>query len=431
MTEGMVAVVLIGLLFVLLAGGLWIGVALLGVAIAGMHLFTNRPIGDPMALIVWGSSSTWTLTALPLFVWMGEILVRTRVTQSLFNGLTPLVNWLPGRLLHVNTIGCTIFAAACGSSAATCAMIGKLTVPELRKRDYPESIVVGSLAGPATLGLLIPPSITMIVYGVSADVSITKLFVAGVLPGLALALMFVLYTALWSLTHTAQMPAVEEQLPIGQRLRQIRHLLPVVILIAAVIGTIYAGIATPTEAAAIGVVGALLLAVMDGSLNSDSFFSGIVGATQLYAMIALILIGSSFLTLAMGYIGLPRLLAGWISGMNLPVPVFVALLVVLYAILGCFLEGVSIVVLTIAIILPSVEAVGIDLLWFGVFIVLVVEMAQITPPVGINLFIIQGLTGVGLEKISRYALPFFLIMLVMVATIYLFPQLVLWLPSKL
>jgi tripartite ATP-independent transporter DctM subunit len=395
-----------------------------------MFLFTTRPVGDPMAVVIWDHASSWTLTALPLFIWMGEILLRTRVTRSMFSGLVPWVNWLPGRLLHVNTVGCTFFAAVCGSSAATCATIGKLTIPELRRRGYPDSIAVGSLAGPATLGLLIPPSITMIIYGVSADVSVAKLFVAGVVPGLVLAGLFMLYTCSWSLAHAGEVPALELRMSFRRRLYEARHLLPIAGLIVLVLGTIYTGVATPTEAAAVGVVGSLLLSVADRTLTWKNFTQGLAGATRLYAMIALILAGSSFMTLAMGYIGLPRHLAAWISGLDLSPPVLVVALAIFYAILGCFLEGVAIIVLTVAIILPTIQAVGFDLIWFGIFVVIVVEMAQITPPVGINLFIIQGLSGLPLEKVSLYALPYFLIMVGMIALIYLVPGLVLWLPAQ-
>lgn len=431
MSELVVSVTMILVLFLLLAGGLWVAMSLLGVAIAGMYFFTSQPIGDPMALVIWDHASNWTLTALPLFIWMGEVLLRTHVTKTMFSGLAPWVNALPGRLLHVNTIGCAIFAAACGSSAATCATIGKLTIPELRSRGYPDNIVVGSLAGPATLGLLIPPSITMIIYGVSAEVSIAKLFVAGIIPGVLLAGLFMFYTMIWSLLHPAAVPAYPVKMPFWSRVVEARHLLPIVALIGGVIGTIYTGIATPTEAAAVGVVGALILSALDRSLTWSSFVSGISGATRLYAMIFFILASSGFLTLAMAYIGLPRHLAGWIASMELAPWAFIIVLTILYAILGCFLEGVSIIVLTIAIILPTIEAMGFDLLWFGIYIVLVVEMAQITPPVGINLFIMQGLSGISLEKVSMYALPFFLLMLLMVALIYVFPQVVLWLPANL
>ena len=420
---------LIVALFVLLGSGVWIGLALSGVAWLGMTLFASRPAGDAMAVTIWGSSSSWTLTALPLFIWMGEILFRTRLSEDMFKGLAPWLERLPGRLLHTNVIGCAIFAAVSGSSAATCATIGKMTLPELTKRGYPENMVVGTLAGAGTLGLLIPPSIIMIVYGVSANVSISQLFIAGVIPGIVLAGLFSGYIVYWSLRHPDQIPATTESTTFAQKLHASRHLIPVVLLIMAVLGSIYAGIATATEAAAIGTVGAMVISAAQGSLSRTSFFAALMGATRLYCMIALILAGASFLTLAMGYIGLPRHLAEWIGGLGLSQFGLIMMLMVFYAILGCFLDGISMVVLTMGVILPTVEKAGIDLLWFGIFIVLVVEMAQITPPVGFNLFVLQGMTKRQLPWIARATLPMFFLMVAAVVLIYFVPSLVTWMPS--
>ncbi|MFZ9543311.1 MAG: TRAP transporter large permease, partial [Hylemonella sp.] len=395
---------LIVALFALLGSGVWIGLTLAGVAWIGMELFSSRPAGDAMAVTIWGSSSSWTLTALPLFVWMGEILFRTKLSESMFRGLAPWVDKLPGRLLHTNVIGCTIFAAVSGSSAATCATIGKISLPELERRGYPKGISLGSLAGAGTLGLLIPPSIIMIVYGVTAEVSIAKLFIAGILPGLMLAGLFSLYLMAWSLIHPDQVPKPTEQLSLRQKLSESRHLIPVIVLIGAVLGSIYAGIATATEAAALGVVGALLLSAGQGSLNWQNFSDALLGATRLYCMIALILAGAAFLSLSMGYIGLPRNLAEFIGGLGLSPFALILLLMAFYILLGCFLDGISMIVLTMGVLLPTVQAAGIDLLWFGVFVVIVVEMAQITPPVGFNLFVLQGMTGRQLTEIARHAL---------------------------
>ncbi|RYF63746.1 MAG: TRAP transporter large permease subunit, partial [Comamonadaceae bacterium] len=364
-----------------------------GVAWIGMQLFSARPAGDAMAVTVWGAASSWTLTALPLFVWMGEILFRTKLSESMFRGLAPWVGRLPGRLLHTNVIGCTIFAAVSGSSAATCATIGKMTLPELGKRGYPEDITIGSLAGAGTLGLLIPPSIIMIVYGVSADVSIAKLFVAGVIPGIVLASLFSGYLALWALMNKHRIPVPDRTATLREKLHDSRHLIPVVLLIVAVLGSIYSGVATATEAAAVGVVGSLLISGAQRSLTWATFRDSLMGATRLYCMIALILAGAAFLTLSMGYIGLPRHLAEVVTSMGLSPFLLILALAVFYIILGCFLDGISMVVLTMGVILPTVQAAGIDLIWFGIFIVVVVEMAQITPPVGFNLFVLQGMTG--------------------------------------
>jgi tripartite ATP-independent transporter DctM subunit len=423
-------VLLVGL-FVLLGLGVWIGLGLLGVAWIGMELFTTRPVGDAMAVTVWGSASSWTLTALPLFIWMGEILFRTKLSQDMFRGLAPWVNWLPGRLLHTNIIGCTIFAAVSGSSAATCATIGKMTLPELQKRGYPQDITIGSLAGAGTLGLLIPPSIIVIVYGVASDTSITKLFIAGVLPGLLLASLFMGYVIVWSLFNAKQIPQSDRAFSFSEKIWESRHLLPVVALIALVLGSIYQGIATATEAAAFGVVGALILAALQGAMSWSTFKESLMGATRLYCMIALILAGAAFLTLAMGYIGLPRHLAEWIGGLGLSPFWLLFGLMILYIVLGCFLDGISMVVLTMGVILPTVAKAGIDLIWFGIYVVLVVEMAQITPPVGFNLFVLQGMTQKNIAYIARVALAFFFLMIVAVMLIYFFPGIVTWLPSRM
>ncbi|MBW7926404.1 MAG: TRAP transporter large permease subunit [Burkholderiaceae bacterium] len=431
MSELAVTTLLIVTLFALLGSGVWIGLALSGVAWVAMELFSSRPAGDAMAVTIWGAASSWTLTALPLFVWMGEILFRTRLSADMFQGLAPWMNRLPGRLLHTNIIGCAIFAAVSGSSAATCATIGKMTLPELGRRGYPEGIVVGTLAGAGTLGLLIPPSIIMIVYGVSADVSIAQLFVGGVLPGIMLALLFMGYVIGWALLNRASVPPAEQEPGLREKLWASRSLIPVVLLIAGVLGAIYAGIATATEAAAIGVVGALVLSGAQGSLDRRTFVASLLGATRLYCMIALILAGAAYLTLAMGYIGLPRQLAEWIASLGLSRFQLIVALALFYILLGCFLDGISMVVLTMGVILPTVQAAGIDLLWFGVFIVLVVEMAQITPPVGFNLFVLQGMTGRQLPWIARQSMPMFGLMVVAVLLIYLFPDLVTWLPGQM
>ena len=413
---------LIVVLFAVLGSGLWIGLSLLAVALVGMELFTSRPVGDSMMLTIWGSTSSWTLTALPLFLWMGEILFRSKLSSSMFKGLAPWLDRLPGRLLHVNVVG---------SSAATCATIGKITLPELKQRGYPEDISVGTLAGAGTLGLLIPPSIIMIVYGVAANVSISKLFLAGVIPGLLLAALFMGYIVVWALFNKDKVPAPDARLSFVQKLYASRHLIPVVSLIVVVLGAIYSGIATATEAAALGVGGSLILAKIEGSLDWARFKDGLVAACRVYCMIGLILAGAAFLTLAMGFIGLPRHLAEFIGALHLSPFALMLLLIMFFILLGCFLDGISMVVLTIAVLLPTVEAAGFDLVWFGIFIVLVVEMAQITPPVGFNLFVLQGMTRREVTWIARTALPLFALMIVAVILTYFVPDVVLWLPRQM
>jgi tripartite ATP-independent transporter DctM subunit len=431
MNDLAITALLIVSLFLILGSGVWIGLTLSGVAWIGMQLFSSRPAGDAMAVTIWGSASSWTLTALPLFVWMGEILFRTRLSQDMFRGLAPWMQALPGRLLHTNVAGCAMFAAVSGSSAATCATIGKMSLPELARRGYPDSIAIGSLAGAGTLGLLIPPSIIMIVYGVAAEVSIAQLFIAGVLPGLLLAALFSGYLMLWAWRNPTLVPPRDPPLPLAAKLRESRHLIPILLLIAAVLGSIYSGIATATEAAALGVVGALLISAAQGSLTWRTFKDSLLGGTRLYCMIALILSGAAFLTLSMGYIGLPRHLAEWIATLGLSQVELLLALMLFYILLGCFLDGISMVVLTMGVVMPTVQKAGIDPLWFGIFVVIVVEMAQITPPVGFNLFVMQGMTKKELGWIARVTFPFFVLMMIAVALIYLLPELVTWLPQQM
>jgi len=426
------AALLIVALIAILATGFWIGPTLIAVGIISMSVFTGRSapmVGESMAFTIWGSTSNWALTALPLFLWMGEILFRSRLTADLFTGLAPWLNRIPGRLLHANVVGCGIFAAVSGSSAATCATIGKITLPELKKRGYPDDISIGSLAGAGTFGLMIPPSIIMIVYAVATEVSMARLFVAGIVPGLMLMGVFSGYLMLWSLRHPGAVPQADAGMSLAEKLRAARHLLPVVALIALVIGAIYSGIATPTESAALGVAGSLLLSAIEGSLTWKTFREGLLAGCRLYCMIGLILAGAAFLTLAMGFLGLPREVAAFIGTLELSPFGLLMLLMVFFVILGCFLDGISMVVLTMAVLMPTVQAAGIDLIWFGVYVVLVVEMAQITPPVGFNLFVLQGLTKREIPFLARTVLPFFFLLILVVLVVYLFPQTVLWLPS--
>lgn len=423
--------ILIVILFALLGSGVWVAFSLIGTGAAGMALFSDAPIGDVFATTVWGASNSWALAALPLFIWMGEILFRSRLSGDMFTGLSPWMSRLPGQLLHVNIFGCAIFAAVSGSSAATAATIGKLSIPELSRRGYPENIMIGTLAGPATLGLLIPPSIILIVYGVATEQSIARLFIAGIVPGLILVLLFVGFVAVWALFNKDILPAAETRLPLGEKLYRSRRLVPVILLIAGVIGSIYTGIASPTDAAAVGVLLALVLSWASGSLNKATFLDGLMGATKTSCMIAFILAGAAFLTVAMGFTGIPKLLAEWIGSMSLSTYALLGALTVFFVILGCFLDGISVVVLTTSVIMPMVEQVGIDPLWFGIYIVIVVEMSQITPPVGFNLFVLQSLTGRNIFSVAKAALPFFLLMFVALAIIVAFPQTVTFLPDRL
>ena len=431
MTEIFLIIFFISVLLFFLGSGIWVAISMIGVSTIGMMLFTSRPVGDAMATTIWGTSSSWTLTALPLFVWMGEILFRTKLSENLFAGLSPWMQKLPGGLIHVNVVGCALFAAISGSSAATVATVGKMSIPELRKRKYPEKILLGSLAGSGTLGLLIPPSIILIIYGVTVQESIAKLFIAGIIPGIMIALIFMSYVIIWSLINKKSMPKYVENFSFLEKIRKSKQLLPVIILISAVIGSIYTGVATATEAASLGVVGALILSYFQKSLTIETFKQSLLGATKTSCMIAFILAGSTFLSLAMGFTGLPRNLAIWIQSMELSPYVLIFVLMIFYIILGMFLDGISAVVLTMAIIEPMIRQAGFDMIWFGIFLVIVVEMAQITPPVGFNLFVLQGMANKDMGFIARSAFPLFLLMILAVILVVIFPEIALWMPQQM
>jgi len=427
-TIGLIVAVI---MLVLLASGVWVALTLMSVGLISMWLFSHAPAATIQTTVIWGQSSSWALTALPLFIWMGEILYRTRLAKDMFEGLSPWLAGFPGRLIHINVVSCGIFAAVSGSSAATTATIGRITIPELLKRGYDEKTTIGSLAGSSTLGFLIPPSIIMIVYGVAADVSITRLFIAGILPGVMLMALFMGYLAIWSLLNPTKVPAREPRMPFLQRIKETAKLFPIVLLMIAVIGSIYVGIATATEAAAVGVVGALLIALFTGSLTRQSFIDSVLGATRTSVMVSFILAGAAFLSTAMGFTGIPRELSAWVGTLGLGKFELLLALTVLFIILGCFLDGISIVVLTAAVIMPIVQQAGIDPIWFGIFIVVVIEMSQITPPVGINLFILQSMTGKNLWEVAKAAFPFFLLLVVATILLILFPEIATWLPNTI
>jgi tripartite ATP-independent transporter DctM subunit len=418
-------------LTLILGAGVWIGVALMVIGYLGLSWFTAIPAANVLGTAIWTSLSSWNLAALPLFIWMGEILFRTRISENLFRGLAPWVNWLPGRLLHVNVIGCGIFAAVSGSSAATTATVGRMSLPELHKRGYDSGMSIASLAGSGTLGLLIPPSIIMIVYGVAAEVSIVRLFIAGVIPGVLLMILFSSYIAVWALINKNLAPMPEPSMPFFQRVKATAELIPIVLLILTIIASIYLGLATATEAAVVGVVGSLGISWVSKTLTWNSFKESMMGATRLSCMITLIIAGAAFLTSMMAYTGVPKSLATAVIDMDVNRYVLLAFLVVLYLILGCFIDGISMIVLTTAVVLPVIQAAGFDLIWFGIFIVILVEMAQITPPVGFNLFVLQGITKKNIFYIAKVSSPFFILMILLVAFITVVPEIVTWLPSKM
>jgi len=423
------ALVLLAFLLIVLASGVWIAVGLGLVGLLAMMLTTNVPIGQVLATTVWSATSSWTLAALPLFIWMGEILFRTRLSEEMFRGLAPWVQWLPGRLIHTNVIGCGIFAAVSGSSAATCATIGKMTLPELEKRGYDRRLSLGTLAGSGTLGLLIPPSIPMVVYAVTANVSVLQVFLGGFLPGLLVMALYMGYVVIWSLLNPGKTPPRDPSLPFREKLRQSAKLAPVLTLILAVFLSLVLGFATATECAAWGVTGALFLAWWSGTLTRATFVESVMSATRLTCMIMLILAGAAFTTAAMAYTGIPAGLAQWVKGQNLSPHMLVLAMTVMYIILGCLIDGISMIVLTAVIVLPMVKEAGFNLIWFGVYLVIHVEMAQITPPVGFNLFVLQNMSGEDTMSIAKAALPFFLLLNVAVVIITFFPEIVLFLPQ--
>jgi len=418
-------------LLALLASGIWVAFSLLGVSLLIFSLFASVPTIKILPTTVWSMVASWPLTALPLFIWMGEILFRTRLAEDMFRGLEPWIRRLPGRHLHVNVMACGIFSAVCGSSAATATTIGRMTLSELDNRGYNHRLSIGSLAASGSLGMLIPPSIVMIVYGITAEVSIARLFIAGIIPGLILMALFMSYIAVWSILHPSPANSDNRRFTWRDAFFAGRSLLPILMLIAAVIGSIYSGIATPTESAVLGVVGALALALISGSLTFRSFIESLLASTRTSCMIMFILIGAAFLTAAMGFLGTPKHMVSWIGAINLSAYELIAILVLFYIVLGCFLDGISIIVLTMAVVIPAVQAVGIDLVWFGIFVVIVIEMSQITPPVGFNLFVVQALTGDNIIEITRAAFPFFMLMIVMIVLISVFPEIVTYLPETM
>ena len=425
------SLLLLVLLFAILASGVWIAMALTIVGFVAIVVTMSTPPGQVLATSVWAASDSWDLTALPMFIWMGEILYRTKLPDDMFTGLAPWMQKLPGRLLHVNVVGCAIFAAVSGSSAATCATIGRIALPELLKRGYDEKMAIGTLAGAGTLGLLIPPSIILIIYATVTEQSIARLFIAGVIPGIMLACLFMGFIMAWALLNKDRMPVPEPAMPFRERLAASRRLIPVMLLILGVIGSIYGGLASATEAAVVGVFLSFVFSWWSGTLNVTSFREALLAATKTSCMIAFILAGAAYLTAAMGFTGIPASLAEWITAFKLPPWALLTALTFFYILLGCFLDGISMVVLTTSIIIPLIEKSGFDLIWFGIYVVLVVEMAQITPPVGFNLYVLQGMTGRNIFTVGAYTLPLFLLMVVAVVLVAMFPGLALWLPSTM
>ena len=419
---------------ILLGGGVWIAFALIGTAWVALEFFSSFSPGSILASDFWGASYGWDLTALPMFIWMGEILFRSGLADNMFRGLSPWLNRLPGRLLHTNIIGSGMFAAVCGSSAATCATVGKMTLPELERRGYDSNMAIGTLASASTLGLLIPPSIVLIVYGVVTEQSISRLFMAGIGPGLMILALFMTYLILWALLKGKREGLTgedESDMSFAEKLRNTWSLLPILLLIGGIIFSIYGGLASPTEAAAVGVVLSMVIARFNGHFDTHIFKSALFAAVRTACMIAFIIAGASFLTSAMGFTQVPMKLAQAIGELGLSPTMLLVALTLLLLVMGCFLDGISLILLVTSIIMPVVSAAGFDLIWFGIYLVVVVEMSQITPPVGFNLFVIQGLTGKDILTITKATLPFFLLMLLAIALMHLFPGIALYLPEAM
>ncbi|HEX6157866.1 MAG TPA: TRAP transporter large permease subunit [Burkholderiales bacterium] len=431
MTALTAGIVLLVLLLVLLVGGVWIAISLAAVAWFGLQFFTSTPPDVNLFQSFWGSSASWTLAALPLFIWMGEILYRTKLSEEMFEGLAPWLGWLPGRLMHVNILGCAIFGTVSGSSAATCATIAKVALPELKRRGYDEKTCLGSLAAAGTLGILLPPSIIMVVYAVAAEVSIIKVFLAGFIPGLVLTALFSGYIVVWALLNPSKTPRDTVKYSFVQKLRKTTLLVPCMLLIVFVVWVMVIGWATATEAAAYGVLGALAIAWWSGGLDRASFAASLMGATRLSCMIMFILAGASFLSSCMAFTGIPRALAEWVAAIAPNKYLLIAILAGIYILLGTALDGVSMIVLTTSIVLPMVEKAGFDLVWFGIFIVLLVEIAELTPPLGFNIFVLQTMTGRDSNYVALAAAPFFVMMVLCIALITAFPGLATWLPDLL
>jgi tripartite ATP-independent transporter DctM subunit len=424
-----ISALLLVFLTILLAGGVWIAMALMATGYVGMQFIGGGiPSGPVLATTIWGNSNSWTLAALPLFIWMGEILFRTRLSEEMFRGLAPWLNRIPGRLMHVNVLACGIFGSVSGSSAATCATVAKIALPELKKRGYDEMVSLGSLAGAGTLGILIPPSITMVVYAVAANVSIIQIFLAGFLPGFLVMALYSGYIAAWSLAHPEKTPPPEPDMTFRQKLHESRQLIPLTLLILLVFFSLMLGWATATECAAWGVMGSLAIAWWHNALTWESFWASVIGTVRVNCMIMLILAGASYMSTSMAYTGIPATLASWVDSFHLSPYALIAALTVMYIVLGTALDGISMIVLTTSIVVPMIKQAGFDLVWFGIFVVLVVEMAEVSPPVGFNLFVLQTMSGKDSNTVARASLPFFFLLVVAVAIITVFPDIVMVLP---
>jgi tripartite ATP-independent transporter DctM subunit len=436
----LLSVVLVGVMFALLLSSMWIGMALMMTGFIGMLLYEHNlpPVislmqktGDLLAGSLYDSLNSWSLAALPLFILMGEILYRSSISTRILEGLRPWLIHIPGRLLHVNVAACSLFAAVSGSSAATTATVGKITLNELKERGYSKSLAIGSLAGSGTLGFLIPPSLIMIIYGVLSNVSIGKLFIAGILPGMVLASLYAGYIMIVSMINPSVMPATKPTYTFKQYMLSIKELIPIFLLIFVILGSIYGGYATPTEAAALGVVGSIIIALYFKSFSYEVFKEAMLSAIKTTVMISFIIAGAGFLSQVVGFLGIARAISEFIAQLGLSPYMLILVIGIMYITLGMILDGISIVVMTLPIVLPIVTLAGFDPLWFGIFLVLMVELSQITPPVGFSLFVIQSISGESIDYILKATFPFFMLTIAAVVIVTLFPEIVFYLPQRM
>ena len=418
-------------MLVLLMSSLWIGFALMATGVIAIEWYRDMPIHRVLAQDVWARISADELVTLPLFILMGDILFHTKLSESLFKGLAPWVSRLPGGLLHVNVLGCTLFAAVSGSSAATTATVGRMTLAELIKRGYNRDLAMGSLAGAGTIGLLIPPSIPMVVYGVMAEASILDLFIAGIIPGLIVATSYIGWIMFRALMDPTIQPAERERPTWRDRFIALKDLFPVLFLIGAVIGSMYSGLASVTEAAAVGVGGALIVAAAQQSLSWASLKRALLSTVRTCSMIGLILCGALFLAKAMTMLGIPNAVAQWVESLGLSPSMLILMLLVGYRILGTALDGLSAMVMTLPVALPLISAAGFDKVWFGIFLVVTIELSNVSPPVGFNLFVIQQMTGDTQARVAWASLPFCVLLLAFVALMTVWPDMIMWLPNTM
>lgn len=434
MSTGAAVSVFLVLVVFFLGSGIWIFAGLTMVGVSALYIildFNPMRIGTIASKIITSSAISWELASIPIFIWMGDIIFRTDISERLFRGLAPIVSRVPGGLLHTNVIGCTLFAAISGSSNATTATVGKITIPELIKRGYDMNLASGSLAGAGTFGLLIPPSIAMIIYGVISETSIIKLFAAGLVPGVMMALLYSGYIVAVALIRPEVAPENEERANFRMMCFGLVELFPILLLMIIVLGSIYSGLATPSEAAAVGVACAIAITLATRQFSIVMITESLMSTIRLSAMICILIACASFLSSVIAFVQLPTKITVFIEMLDLSPLSLLGILALLYIVLGMFIDGTSMTVMTVPIAVPLIVAAGYDPVWFGVFLIIMIELSALTPPVGLNLYILQGLTSEDLGRTIRSVIPFFILLCVGTVLLVAFPEIALWLPGKL